>query len=47
LWLGVRDLIRHWNNLYRISKENHQRGVPYLTFREGKKIYHQFKSAKV
>jgi len=45
LWLGVRDLIRHWNNLYRISKENHQRGVPYLTFREGKKIYNQFKSA--
>lgn len=46
IWKGIRDLIRHWNNLYRISKENHQRGVPYLSFREGKKIYRQFKSAK-
>ncbi len=37
-------LIKHWRNLYRVSKENHDRGVPYLSFREGKKIYHRFKN---
>jgi hypothetical protein len=46
LWRGVGDLIVHWKNLYRVSKENHKRGVPYLSFQEGKAIYKQFKSAK-
>ena len=44
LWKGVRDLIVHWQNLYRISRENHQRGVPYLSFREGRRIYRKFKT---
>jgi hypothetical protein len=42
LWKGVADLITHWQNLYLISKENHQRGVPYLSFREGRDIYRKF-----
>jgi hypothetical protein len=46
LWRGVRDLIIHWKNLYRVSKENHQLGVPYLSFQEGKAIYKKFKSVK-
>ncbi len=46
LWRGVSDLITHWKNLYRVSKENHQRGVPYLSFQEGKVIYKKFKSVK-
>lgn len=39
--IGV--LITHWRNLYRVSKENHERGVPYLSLQEGKKIYKRVK----
>jgi len=39
--IGV--LITHWSNLYRVSKENHERGVPYLSLREGIQIYKQVK----
>ncbi len=43
LWKVISDLITHWNNMYRISKENHARGVDYLSFREGREIYQKFK----
>ncbi len=43
LWKGISDLITHWNNMYRISKENHARGVDYLSFREARAIYQKFK----
>lgn len=43
LWVGIKTIISHWKNLYRVSKENHERGVPYLTFEEGKKIYKRVK----
>lgn len=46
IWKGIRDLIAHWNNMYLISKQNHKRGVPYLSFTEGKAIYKKFKSSK-
>ncbi len=46
LWKGVSDLITHWQNLYRVSRENHQRGVAYLSFREGQGIYKKFKDLK-
>lgn len=46
LWKGVGDLITHWKNLYKISRQNHERGVPYLSFREGRKIFNRFKAAK-
>jgi hypothetical protein len=32
--------------MYIVSKQNHQRGVPYLSFAEGKKIYKTFKAAQ-
>ncbi|NJN28948.1 MAG: hypothetical protein HC819_24800 [Cyclobacteriaceae bacterium] len=44
LFEGIRVLITHWQNLYRISKENHERGVAYLTLREGRQIYRRVKS---
>ncbi|MFM8738943.1 MAG: hypothetical protein ACKOC0_01925, partial [Cytophagales bacterium] len=47
LWAGLRDLIYHWQNMYIVSKQNHQRGVPYLSFAEGKKIYKTFKAAQL
>jgi len=46
LWKGIDDLITHWQNLYRVSKENHQRGVSYLSFQEGRLIYKKFKALK-
>ncbi len=36
---AIAVLITHWRNLYRVSKENHERGVPYLSLQEGKQIY--------
>lgn len=39
--MGV--LITHWQNLYRVSKENHERGVSYLSLKEGKQIYRRVK----
>lgn len=44
LLAGIKVLITHWRNLYQISKENHQRGVAYLTLKEGRKIYKRVKS---
>lgn len=44
LYEGINVLITHWRNLYQISKENHERGVAYLTLREGRQIYKHFKS---
>jgi hypothetical protein len=46
LWTGIRDLITYWKNMYRISKENHKRGVAYISFREGRAIYRKFKALK-
>jgi hypothetical protein len=46
LFKGIRDLIVHWKNLYRVSHENHKRGIPYLSYREGKLIYQKFKAVK-
>ena len=43
LWSGISTLVTHWNNLYRVSKENHQRGVSYLSLREGRQIYKRVK----
>lgn len=43
LFAGVRALIVYWQNMYRVSRENHERGVRYLSFQEGKKIYYHFK----
>jgi hypothetical protein len=35
----------HWRNLYTISKQNHKRGVHYVPFREGMKVFKEFKRA--
>lgn len=40
--MGV--LITHWRNLYRVSKENNERGVPYLSLKEGREIYKRVKN---
>lgn len=46
LWEAYRVLFFHWNVLYRISRENHRRGVAYLTLREAIQIWKQVRAAK-
>lgn len=36
-------MTRHWNDLYRISVENHRHGIAYTSFREGLRYYRQFR----
>ncbi len=36
-------LFHHWTILYKISKMNHEHGVPYMTHAEAKKIYRAMK----
>jgi hypothetical protein len=41
---AVKVLFEHWNTIYRISLENYKRGIPYISFREGKAHYKKFKA---
>ncbi|MEM7109089.1 MAG: hypothetical protein AAF519_12750 [Bacteroidota bacterium] len=36
---GVGVLLRHWHILYTISLQNHKKGIPYLSWKEGKQEY--------
>lgn len=40
---AIRDLFLHWHTIYQISAANHQMGVPYLPWKEGKRVYKRFK----
>lgn len=39
LFFAQREIIRHWNILHKISMMNHARGVPYLSYREGREMF--------
>lgn len=41
---AVGVLMRHWHDIYRISVENHRRGVTYITWREARRIYNDFRA---
>lgn len=43
-WEAIKVLFIHWHNIYRISAENYRRGIPYISFREGKAHYKKFKA---
>jgi hypothetical protein len=45
LWKGMMVMLRHWRNIFLISRENHRLGVPYLSFREARDYYKKFKTA--
>ncbi|HEU5291183.1 MAG TPA: hypothetical protein VFU05_11100 [Cyclobacteriaceae bacterium] len=45
LWKALRVLATHWHNMFVISSQNHKRGVPYISFQEGKQLYQKFKMA--
>jgi hypothetical protein len=40
--LGV--LFTHWRNLFTVSMQNHKRGVKFVSFKEGRIIYRNFKA---
>lgn len=45
LWKALSILFVHWRNMFMISVQNHKRGTPYLSVKEGKRIYRKFKMA--
>lgn len=42
---AVQVLFRHWRTIFEISRENHRRGVPFVSFSEAKTYYRKFKQA--
>jgi hypothetical protein len=42
-WKALGVLFKHWHDIFRISAENHKRGVAYLSFSEARSIYKTFK----
>ena len=44
LFEAMKVMYRHWKDLYRISMENHRRGVPFMSFREGLRTYNKFRA---
>ena len=44
LWKALGVLYQHWKSMYEISVENHKRGIPYLSFSEGRKNYLRVKA---
>jgi hypothetical protein len=43
-WRGMATLFAHVHSMYRVSAINHSKGVPYLSFQEGRAIYRKFKA---
>ncbi len=41
---AIKVLFVHWTTIYRISLENYKRGIPYISYREGKAHYKKFKA---
>src|SRR5690606_35358451 len=43
LFYAWKEIIRHWIILWRISRINHRRGYPYLSLREGIRMFKEDK----
>jgi hypothetical protein len=41
---AMKAMYNHWNDLYRVSIENYRRGVPFMSFREGLRMYRRFRA---
>jgi hypothetical protein len=39
IFFAQSEIIRHWKILHKISMMNHARGVPYLSYREGREMF--------
>ena len=42
-WMALKVLYRHWQDIFRISMENKERGVKFTTLQEGIRMYKKFK----
>lgn len=42
---AVKELVKHWTTLFEIARQNRERGVRYLSIREGISYYRKFKEA--
>ena len=38
IWKAYGTILQHWKALYRISRYNHEHGVPYWSFKKGRKF---------
>jgi hypothetical protein len=43
IFFAWKEITRHWSILQKISAMNHARGVPYLSFREGREMFRRDK----
>jgi len=39
LFNAWKEIVKHWLILWRISRANHKRGVPYIKWKEGVKMF--------
>ena len=46
IWVGWRVLLQHWTVLYKISRENHRRGIAYMTVDEGWKVWQRIQATR-
>lgn len=46
IWTAWGVLLNHWRVLYEISRENHRRGIAYMTFAEARTIYRRIQTTK-
>lgn len=46
LWEAYGVLFHHWRVMYDISRENHRRGVPYMTLQEASKVWKRIQGLK-
>ncbi len=44
IFFAWKEIIRHWKILWRISRMNHKRGIPYMGFNDGKKMFRDDKA---
>ena len=36
---GIGVLLQHWSILYKVSVQNHKKGIPYLSWKQGRQEY--------
>jgi hypothetical protein len=44
IFFAWKEIIRHWIILWRISRMNHKKGIPYLTYRQGTQMFKENKA---
>ena len=41
LFKAWKEIIKHWVILWRVSRENHRRGIPYMSYKDGIKMFRE------